>query len=78
MNNIIINWKRDLGSPKKPGMYPVSGLGEVDVTQGDIDDAAQVGEDSDVEVSESTTFQSKIKTYVVGNFIPKRKGGSKQ
>lgn len=59
-------------------MYPVSGLGEVDVTQGDIDDAAQVGEDSDVEVSESTTFQSKIKTYVVGNFIPKRKGGSKQ
>lgn len=68
-NTITVKWK-DLGSPTSPGTYRIKDVGDVEVTQGDIDEAADAGEDPSVELVESTTFGTSVKTWAVGNFTP--------
>lgn len=68
-NTITIKWK-ELGSPTTPGTYRVKDVGDVEVTQEDIDDAAAAGEDPSVELHESTGFGTSVKTWAVGHFTP--------
>src|SRR5437870_3119737 len=71
MPNRTVSWK-DLGSPTKPGVYAVPGVGEVNVTAGDIEDAQAVGGNPLVELHDSTTYGHRIRQFVVGLFTPQR------
>lgn len=68
-DTITVKWK-DLGSPTTPGIYRIKDVGDVEVTQSDIDEAAEVGEDTSVTLHESTTLGNKVKTWAVGIFTP--------
>jgi hypothetical protein len=69
MSTIKVKWSA-LGNPTEPGTYRVSGVGQVEVEQEDINDAAEVGGDPFVELLDATTFGSTMKTFAVGHFIP--------
>ncbi|MFL6208368.1 MAG: hypothetical protein ACJ74W_05930 [Pyrinomonadaceae bacterium] len=70
MSRKVINWSRDLGNPTTPGKYTVSGVGEVQVEQENIDEAARLGENVDVEIHDATTFGHSVRQYIIGLFIP--------
>jgi hypothetical protein len=67
--NRQIQWT-DLGNPTQPGTYTVRGVGEVTVTQEDIDEAARLGGTPQVEILETTTFGHNVNQYIIGHFIP--------
>lgn len=65
-----IRWSQ-LGSPTKAGTYSVSGVGDVSVTDADIEDAGRVGGDPWVEIELVDVFgNSPIKSYILGHFRP--------
>ena len=67
---MIVNWNTDLGSPSAPGEYTISNVGTVQVEQDDIDTAARLGGNPDVELLDATTFGRDVRHYVIGHFIP--------
>ncbi len=69
---MIINWKRDLGEPKKPGEYFVKSIkGYVSVTQKEID-SSKIGDAQDVEISEITSQGGETRKFILEQFIPKQ------
>ena len=68
-----INWLRDLGSPIEPGEIFVRSInGYVRVTQEEID-ASKLGENPDVEVSESTSQGDNTRNFILERFIHTQK-----
>lgn len=64
-----IRWSQ-LGNPTEPGIYRVAGLGDVMVDGGQIAEAAALGGDPWVEVLETDTYGSSVKSYILGFFRP--------
>jgi hypothetical protein len=67
---VTISWLGNLGGPTKPGKYSVRGLGEVEVTQEQIDQARAMGGNPGVEVHDVTAFGDLVKQYIIGLFVP--------
>lgn len=62
---MAITWSQ-LGSPIVPGNVRIEGLGNVTVTQENIDDVAQAGGDPSFDLVESTSMGAKVRQYMLG------------
>ena len=62
---MAITWSQ-LGSPIVPVNVRIEGLGNVTVTQENIDDVAQAGGDPSFDLVESTSMGAKVRQYMLG------------
>jgi len=67
---MVVSWKNDLGSPTKPAVIVVKGLGAVTVRQEDIDVAAAAlarGLDL-VELIDARVSSEGLRQFIIGRF----------
>ncbi len=62
-------WK-ELGQVDAPKKYRLNGVGMVDVTQQDIDDAEQLGGNILMELIDVSTAATRIPEFRIGKFTP--------
>lgn len=67
--DITISWKQLRSSPTNQWSV-VAGLGQVFVTQEDVEQALLLGENPDVILLDKTAASSRVRQYVIQHFIP--------
>ncbi len=56
----------ELGAPTEPGNVRVEGLGNVEVTQRNIDDVAEVGGNPQFDLHDATSIADTTHRYLLG------------